>query len=61
MAKKDWINDYRRTTSDREWNRWHFLRDFLFQHRLRFVVYFRNGQKTRNRFKNLSFASFFTN
>lgn len=57
MAKKDWINDYRRTTSDREWNRWHFLRDFLFQHRLRFVVYFRNGQKTRNRFKKFFYRA----
>lgn len=51
--KAYWYNDYIRTTDDTEFILLHFLRDFLFHHRLRYMVYFRIAQKTRNRLLKL--------
>ena len=44
-----WYNDYIRTTDDDRFILSHFLRDFFFQHRLRYMVYFRTAQHTRSR------------
>ena len=43
-----WYDDYIRSTDDTELIWSHFIRDFLFQHRLRFLVYFRIAQNSRN-------------
>ncbi len=42
-----WYNDYIRTTDDTAFVFRHFIRDFMFQHRLRYMVYFRIAQSTR--------------
>lgn len=43
-----WYADYYRSTDDNSFIFWHFVKDFVFQHRLRYMVYFRLAQKTRN-------------
>lgn len=53
--KPIWYDDYYRTTSDEEFILTHFIRDFLFQHRLRYIVYFRYAQNTKNRLLKLFF------
>ena len=47
FEKACWYSDYLRTTNDPKFILRHFLRDFMFQHRLRYMVYFRIAQKTR--------------
>ncbi len=39
--KSVWYKDYIRTTDDDKFILKHFIKDFLFQHRLRYMVYFR--------------------
>ena len=53
IEKACWYKDYLRTTNDTEFILSHFLKDFLFQHRLRYMVYFRIAQNTKNKFKKL--------
>ena len=48
--KASWYNDYIRTTDDTRFILLHFLKDFVFQHRLRYMVYFRIAQKTKNKY-----------
>lgn len=43
-----WYSDYVRTTDDKDFILSHFVRDFIFQHRLRYMVYFRIAQNTHN-------------
>ncbi len=43
-----WYKDYIRTTDDTTFIPHHFLRDFLFQHRLRYMIYFRIAQHTKS-------------
>ena len=43
-----WYPDYYRTTDDDHFIFLHFIKDFLFQHRLRYMVYFRYAQNTKN-------------
>ena len=43
-----WYPDYYRTTDDDCFILHHFVKDFIFQHRLRYVVYFRYAQNTNN-------------
>ena len=47
MKKPVWYGDYLRTTDDDRMILSHFLRDWVFQHRLRFMVYFRWAQATK--------------
>ena len=49
IEKTVWYLDYYRSTDDHNFVLAHFLRDFLFQHRLRYVVYFRLAQSTNNK------------
>ena len=42
-----WYNDYLRTTNDSGMVLHHFLRDFIFQHRLRYMIWFRIAQNTK--------------
>ena len=49
IEKRSWYADYYRTTDDVKFVFFHFLRDFLFQHRLRFMIYFRKAQATKFR------------
>lgn len=44
-----WFNDYIRTTDDETMIWFHFFKDFIFQHRLRYMVYFRICQKSNNK------------
>ena len=48
-----WYNDYIRTTDDTTVVLRHFLKDFVFQHRVRYIVYFRIAKKTKNRLMKL--------
>lgn len=47
--KTVWYDDYIRTTGDTKFVLHHFLRDFLTQHRLRYIIYFRIAQNTKNK------------
>ena len=51
--KYSWFNDYIRTTDDPTMIWRHFFKDFLFQHRLRYMVYFRICQKSKKRLVKL--------
>lgn len=53
MKKACWYNDYIRTTNDDKFILSHFLKDFLFQHRLRYMVYFRISQNTKSKLVRL--------
>ena len=46
---KDFPGDNYRCTGDREIVIAHFIRDFLFQHRTRFMFYYRLGRQSRSR------------
>lgn len=48
--KMVWYDDYIRMTDDTcvIWR--HFIKDFIFQHRLRYMVYFRICQNSKNKF-----------
>lgn len=50
-----WYPDYVRTTDDSHFVLRHFIRDFIFQHRLRYMVYFRLAQKVQNKWIRLFF------
>lgn len=45
--KPVWYYDYYRTTDDTHFVLMHFLKDFLFQHRTRFIIYFRKAQNSK--------------
>lgn len=47
MKKQVWYDDYIRTTDDDRFILSHFLRDFIFQHRLRYMVYLRLAQNAK--------------
>lgn len=47
--KTVWYNDYIRTTDDNEFVLKHFIRDFISQHRLRYMIYFRKAKTTKNK------------
>lgn len=49
ITKPVWYDDYIRTTDDTTLIAEHFIKDFIFQHRLRYMVYFRLAQSTRSR------------
>lgn len=53
--KKAWYPDYFRTTDDKQFVLNHFLKDFFFHHRLRYMVYFRNSQKCKTRLGKLAY------
>ena len=46
---KPWYYDYIRTTDDSGFILSHFLKDFILQHRLRYMVYFRTAQNTKSK------------
>lgn len=48
-----WYSDYIRSTDDSGLIWRHFLKDFIFQHRLRYMVYFRCSQATKKRLFHL--------
>lgn len=49
-----WFLDYCRVTDDyMSFNFKHFIKDFLFQHRIRCIVYLRYAQTSQNRFVRL--------
>lgn len=48
-----WFADYCRETENQEFNAFLFIRDYIFRHRLRYVVYLRKAQITRNKLMQL--------
>lgn len=48
-SKFVWYNDYICTTADADMVWKHFIKDFIFQHRVRYMFYFRLGQNTKSR------------
>ena len=48
-----WYSDYIRPTDDSSLIWTHFLKDFIFQHRLRYMVYFRKTQAANNKLLRL--------
>ena len=48
-----WYDDYIRTTDDTSLIWSHFIKDFMFQHRLRYMVYFRLSQNSKKRLVKL--------
>lgn len=48
---KIWYDDYYRTTDDDSFVFSHFIKDYIFQHRLRFIICFRKAQNSKNRIK----------
>ncbi len=48
--KSEWYSDYVRTSDDNKFIFSHFLKNYIFQHRLRYIVYFRIAQATKNKF-----------
>lgn len=53
MEKMPWYCDYIRTTDDTHFILSHFLKDFFFQHRLRYIIYLRICQNTANKILRL--------
>lgn len=53
FSRWTWFNDYIRMTDDSQLIWKHFIKDFLFQHRLRYMFYFRISQNTRNKIVRL--------
>ena len=47
LKESVWYSDYYRTTDDEDFVLFHFLRDYLFQHRLRYMIYFRHAQSAK--------------
>ena len=48
-----WYDDYIRTTDDTSLIWSHFIKDFMFRHRLRYMVYFRISQNSKKRLVKL--------
>ena len=55
MRQSHWYYDYIRMTDDTKFILRHFIRDFIFQHRLRYMVYFRLAQNATSKFLRLFF------
>lgn len=53
MILQTWYYDYIRMTDDIEPILRHFIKDFIFQHRVRYMVYFRISQNTKNKLLHL--------
>lgn len=47
--RQAWYYDYIRMTDDKELNLRHFIKDYIFQHRVRYMVYLRTSQNTKNK------------
>lgn len=47
LLPKGFFEDYYRCTGNNQLNIWHLCRDFLFQHRTRFMFYYRLGNQTK--------------
>lgn len=48
-SKICWYNDYMRTTDDNTLVVSHFIKDYFFQHRLRFIIFLRIAQTTKHK------------
>ena len=44
---KPWYKDYMRTRDSKTFSFFYFMKDFIFYHRVRYMVYFRLSQKTK--------------
>lgn len=53
IEQRPWYPDYIRSTDDDRFILIHFLRDYIFQHRLRYMIYFRISKASKNRVKKL--------
>lgn len=50
FEKRIWYPDYYRATDDTSFVLKHFIRDYLFQHRIRYILMFRKANTTKNQF-----------
>lgn len=48
-----WYKDYIRVTDDEKFLLKHYLRDYIFQHRLRYMICFRKAKNSKNKIKKL--------
>jgi serine O-acetyltransferase len=53
FKNKPWYSDYMRIRDNKTFSFFAFIKDFIFYHRVRYMVYFRRAQKTK--FKPLKF------
>lgn len=53
IVNKAWYPDYMRTTDDEKFILKHFIKDYIFQHRLRYMIYFRRSQNTKSKIVKL--------
>ena len=51
--RSKWIFDYYRTTDDATFTTMHFVKDYIFEHRLRFIIYLRKAQCSNLRLAKL--------
>ena len=56
MSKISWKDDYYRSNDDEKFVLLHFLRDYVFHHRLRYIIYFRKAQNAKFKLSKLYFA-----
>ncbi len=47
FKNKPWYSDYMRVRDNKKFSFFSFIKDFIFYHRIRYMVYFRCAQKTR--------------
>lgn len=53
FKSKPWFSDYIRTKETKDFSLTSFIKDFLFYHRVRYMVYFRLSQNTKNKLLKL--------
>ena len=53
FEKACWFADYCRETEEREFNPGHFIKAYVFRHRLRYVINLRKAQTARNKLTKL--------
>ena len=65
MNNKPWYPEYIRTKETKDFSLITFLKDFIFYHRVRYMVYFRLSQKLNsnhlNYFMNTNYTDFAEN
>ena len=54
FENKPWYSDYIRTKETKDFSLLTFIKDFIFYHRVRYMVYFRIAQKTKSKLIKLN-------
>ena len=53
FESKPWYSDYIRTKGTKDFSSFSFIKDFMFYHRVRYMVYFRLSQRSKNKLAKL--------